>query len=189
MRMLFSPVITSDETHYWLRSTTMSSPGWRKCGYLRCTTWYICHGWFDSKFKFPHLFNSTPHVYLSCMGAITQVWAPHLSLGYALWGKAEWLVHQLGNFTNLPYTLSMRYQQLQCYQLCDGEGITENRIEVGPGSMIVRESIPSLGSQTPRHVYRYVLTLPNKMHGIWCMWSVIVYMHVHVSQMKFNSFS
>lgn len=71
--------------------------------------------------------------------------------------KHKWfkrLAQQLGNFTNLPYTLSMRYQQLQCYQLCDGEGVKADYLEVGPGEMVLREMIPSLGVDTPLHVYR-----------------------------------
>ena len=72
--------------------------------------------------------------------------------------KHKWfkrLAQQLGNFTNLPYTLCMRYQQLQCYQLCCGDGLADH-IEVGPGEMILRESIPSLTPATPTNVYRYI---------------------------------
>ena len=54
----------------------------------------------------------------------------------------------------------MRYQQFQCYQLCDGRGIAEEHIEIGPGSMIQRE----------RHVYRYVYgfyTVYACAHGVY----------------------
>ncbi len=74
---------------------------------------YTCHAW----------------LLLLRFGPLICNWAMRFEAKHN-WFKR--LAHQLGNFTNLPYTLSMRYQQLQCYQLCDVEGITENRIEIGP---------------------------------------------------------
>ncbi len=68
--------------------------------------------------------------------------------------KHNWfkgLAQQLGNYTNLPYTLSMRYQQLQCYQLCGGQDTLAEHLDIGPGKMVLGETV----SVQTRQVYRY----------------------------------
>ena len=93
------------------------------------------------------------HLYMCRFGPLVCHWTMRFEAKHK-WFKR--LAQQLGNFTNLPYTLSMRYQQQQCYQLCDGEDVLAEQLEVGPGSLILQETIPSLVVTTTHQVYRYI---------------------------------
>ena len=65
------------------------------------------------------------------------------------------LASQLGNFVNVPHTLSMRHQQLQCYHRLDDSIFQPEELEVGPGETISSETIPELTLATHPNVYRY----------------------------------
>ena len=43
------------------------------------------------------------------------------------------LAYSMGNFINLPYSLAMRHQQLQCYKNASDSDMLEGRLTVGPG--------------------------------------------------------
>lgn len=45
------------------------------------------------------------------------------------------LSYLMGNFTNLPYSLAMRHQQLQCYE--KSTGFKASHLTVGPGKLMV----------------------------------------------------
>ena len=76
-------------------------------------------------------------------------------------------------------TLCMRYQQLHCYQLCCGDSLAD-QIEVRPGEIILRQSVPSLTPALPTHVYRYtVLYIPNRSI-VWLRLLLIKVSHFHI---------
>ena len=67
--------------------------------------------------------------------------------------KNKSLATRLGNFINLPYSLAMRHQQLQCYKEVIG-----HELEVGPGDTVSTDILWNMGmslsnTDTP---YRYV---------------------------------
>ena len=43
------------------------------------------------------------------------------------------LAQSMGNFINLPYSLAMRHQQLQCYLSMNGGELPGVGLDVGPG--------------------------------------------------------
>ena len=51
--------------------------------------------------------------------------------------------------------ISVRYQQLHCYQQCSGASLNEEEFQIGPGEMILCEEFPSLQMDSHQHVYRY----------------------------------
>ncbi len=97
-----------------------------------------------------HIIREYPSLY--SFGPLVCHWAMRFEARHH-WFKR--LAQQLGNFTNLPYTLSMRFQQLQCYQQYHSTSVQSESLEVGPGDMICCETIPSLNMDTPQHIYRY----------------------------------
>lgn len=46
------------------------------------------------------------------------------------------LAHSMGNFINLPYSLSMRHQQYQCYLSTNEQEVVENGPMAGPGMFV-----------------------------------------------------
>lgn len=67
------------------------------------------------------------------------------------------LATRLGNFINLPYSLAMRHQQLQCYYNLNKE-VIGHELEVGPGDTVSTDILRNMGmslsnTDTP---YRYV---------------------------------
>ena len=46
------------------------------------------------------------------------------------------LAQSMGNFINLPYSLAMRHQQLQCYWSINDKEIPGTGLTVGPGMCI-----------------------------------------------------
>ena len=54
------------------------------------------------------------------------------------------LATRLGNFINLPYSLAMRHQQLQCYYNLNKEVIS-HELEVGPGGTVSADILRNLG--------------------------------------------
>ena len=66
----------------------------------------------------------------------------------------------LGNFINIPYTLSTRFQQLQCYQQLSTS--TCEDIQMGPGETINNSStIANFAITGAQHIYRYVTLTQN----------------------------
>ena len=47
--------------------------------------------------------------------------------------KHDGLAQSMGNFINLPYSLAMRHQQLQCYLSMNGGELPGVDLDVGPG--------------------------------------------------------
>ena len=43
------------------------------------------------------------------------------------------LAQSVGNFINLPWTVAMRHQMLQCYEYSSDNSIIDRNPEVGPG--------------------------------------------------------
>lgn len=46
------------------------------------------------------------------------------------------LAQAMGNFINLPYSLAMRHQQLECFNNVNVKDIPGDDMEIGPGSYI-----------------------------------------------------
>ena len=54
------------------------------------------------------------------------------------------LAVRLGNFINIPYTLSMRHQQFQCYYNLNAEVIARE-LETGPSDTVSTDILSELG--------------------------------------------
>ncbi len=64
------------------------------------------------------------------------------------------LALQLGNFINIPFTLAMRHQKLQCYhQLSDT--LEGEEVDIGPGHTILAKAIEGLSSSHSTELFRY----------------------------------
>ena len=44
------------------------------------------------------------------------------------------LAQSMGNFINLPYSLALRHQHLECYINVDSKNVPGGDLEVGPGN-------------------------------------------------------
>lgn len=44
------------------------------------------------------------------------------------------MTQNIGNFINLPYTLAIRNQKLQCYYRLDGSDYDSDNMDIGPGN-------------------------------------------------------
>ena len=71
------------------------------------------------------------------------------------------LATRLGNFTNLPYSLAMRHQQLQCYykqEVIGSKEVIGQELEVGPGDTVSADILRNLGMSllTTQIPYRYI---------------------------------
>ena len=47
------------------------------------------------------------------------------------------LAKGLGNFKNLPKSLAIRHQRLQCYWLCEDGAYLKSGAEAGPGKLLL----------------------------------------------------
>ena len=67
------------------------------------------------------------------------------------------LATRLGNFINLPYSLAMRHQQLQCYYNLNKE-VIGHELEVGPGDTVSADTLRNIGMSlsNTETSYRYV---------------------------------
>ena len=67
---------------------------------------------------------------------------------------------RLGNFINLPYSLAMRHQQLQCYYNLNKE-IIGHELEVGPGDTVSADILRNLGMSllSTEIPYRYIMSV------------------------------
>lgn len=65
------------------------------------------------------------------------------------------LASQLGNFINIPYTLSTRYQQLQCYHRLDNSTINGADIEMGKGDYLSPDLVEGLTLNLDRDQQMY----------------------------------
>ena len=54
------------------------------------------------------------------------------------------LATRLGNFINLPYSLTMHHQQLQCYYNLNME-VVGHELEVGPGDTVSADILQNFG--------------------------------------------
>lgn len=50
------------------------------------------------------------------------------------------LAQSMGNFINLPYSLSMRHQQYQCYVATNDQEIIGHGLTIGPGMCSYKKS-------------------------------------------------
>ena len=48
----------------------------------------------------------------------------------------------IGNFVNIPYTLSLRYQCLRCYHNLNKVTVVDDEPECGPGTTICPQDLP-----------------------------------------------
>ena len=68
------------------------------------------------------------------------------------------LASQIGNFINIPYTLSTRYQQLQCYHRLDKSAINGADIEMGKDDVLSPDLVEglTLDLDTDHQIYKYM---------------------------------
>ena len=75
------------------------------------------------------------------------------------------LAGQLGNFINIPYTLSTRHQQLQCYHRLDKSNIGGTDLEMGKVDLISADLVDGLTVHfgTNQEIYKCRLSI-SEMH-------------------------
>ena len=67
-------------------------------------------------------------------GPLRQHWTMHFEAKHSYFKK---ITQSVGNFINLPYTLAMRHQKLQCYHRMNNFEYHSGTLDVGPGEYII----------------------------------------------------
>ena len=67
-------------------------------------------------------------------GPLRQHWTMRFEAKHSYFKK---ITQSVGNFINLPYTLAMRHQKLQCYHRMNNFEYHSGTLDVGPGEYII----------------------------------------------------
>ena len=122
------------------------------------------------------LFTIGPNLYICRLGPLVGHW----TMRYEAKNKYfKSLATRLGNFINLPYSLAMHHQQLQCYYNLNKE-VIGHELEVGPGDTVSADILQNLGifllnTEIP---YRYVSSVSPPPPPIVFYYSVGVYVYM-----------
>ena len=70
------------------------------------------------------------YIYYCRFGPLVNHWTMRFEAKHNFFKK---MANNIGNFINLPYTLAVRHQYLQCYYHLSGDELFEHTQEIGPG--------------------------------------------------------
>ena len=76
--------------------------------------------------------NNYVYVLTFRFGPLRQHWTMRYEAKHSYFKK---LTQCIGNFINLPYTLALRHEKLQCYHRLDKTDYQGHNLDVGPGML------------------------------------------------------